>query len=142
FNIVKDNNVLDLVKDIMNKNPVYFNEVPESIDEWFQILVNMLPEAIKTEQLLCTGSDAGCKGTDFSTVLREIFLMRVLGATNQQALAYATINPYKALGCDTRGKIVKGNIADIVILKKNPLKDISTLLNNEAVICKGQLISK
>lgn len=142
FNVVKNNNVWDLVKDIMNENPVYFNEVPDSIDEWFQILINMLPNAIKTGQLLCIGSDAGCKGTDFSTVLREIFLMCVLGATNQQALTYATVNPYKALGYNTRGKIVRGNIADIVILNKNPLKDISALLNNEAVICKGQLISK
>lgn len=142
YNIFENNIILDVVKTIMNENPVHFNEVPDSIEEWFCILIDSLPKAIETEQLLCTGSDAGCKGTNFSTILREIFFMCILGATNQQALIYATINPYKALGINTRGKIIKGNIADIVILKDDPLKNITTILNNEAVICKGQLINK
>lgn len=120
----------------------YNGEIPASIEEWYQILINSLPKAIAKNQLICTGSDAGCKGTDFKTILREILLMCVLGATNQQALSYATINPCKALRLDKRGSIKIGNVADIIILKKNPLVDIKALVSIVAVIKKGILVEK
>lgn len=63
----------------------------------------------------------------------------MLGATNKQALKYATINPCRALGLTDRGTIQEGNVADIIILRDNPLDDIRTLAKNVAVVCRGSL---
>lgn len=142
LHISQNDSLLNVMKKIMNKTAMPLEVIPESIEEWFNIMVRILPKAIQTNQLLCIGSDAGCKGTNFSTILREILFMCILGATNQQALIYATINPYKALGLKQRGKFIKGNIADFVILKDNPLTDIMTILHNEGVVCRGRVITK
>ena len=121
---------------------MYSGPIPASIAEWFNILIKTLPKAINNNQLICTGSDAGCKGTEFSSLIREMVLLHLLGATNQQVLQFAITNPCKALHLKHRGKIAVGNIADIIVLKENPLTNIATLLNNEAVICKGELVSQ
>lgn len=136
-NIICDEVVLEELVKIMATGCMYKGVVPASIVEWFDILIKTLPKAICTNQLICTGSDAGCKGTDFSSLVREILFLYILGATNQQALQFAITNPCKALHLKNQGKIAVGYIADIIILKANPLADITTLLNNEAVICKG-----
>ena len=73
--IVKNHNLLEYVKNSMPSSCPYDGSIPESIEEWLHILLDMLPLAIVSDQLLCTGSDAGCKGTDFQTLLREIMLM-------------------------------------------------------------------
>ena len=135
---------IELLKALEKIMPIeyrYDGPVPESISEWFNILITILPKAIASNQLICTGSDAGCKGTNFSTLLREIILMCLLGATNQQALQYAITNPCNALRLRNIGKISVGYIANLIVLKDNPLTNILTLLDNVAVICNGNHIS-
>lgn len=142
LDVAKNKTLLNCIHNQIPSKYPYVGEIPASIEEWYQILINSLPKAIAKNQLLCTGSDAGCKGTDFKTLLREILLMCVLGATNQQALLYATNNPCKALRLNKRGSIKIGNIADMIILRKNPLIDIETLISNVAVVKKGVLVEK
>lgn len=136
--IVKNSSLLRTIESIMSNSHSYGGPIPESILEWYNILISNLPSAIFSNQLLCTGSDAGCKGTDFSTLLREILFMCLLGATNLQALQFAITNPCKALKLNHIGKIAVGNIANIILLKENPLNNINTLLDNVNVICNGK----
>ena len=73
------------------------------------------------------------------SALREMLLLNAFGATNQQVLTYAIINPCKALNLRTRGNIETGFVADLIVLHKNPLEDITTLVNNVTVVCRGNL---
>ena len=115
-------------------------EVPKSILEWLDILLEIVPKGIHKNQNICTGSDAGCKGTDFSSLLREMMFLSAMGASNQQVLTYAITNPYKALGINDKGQIKKGFVADLVVLKENPLEDIISLTKSVAVIHRGNCI--
>lgn len=133
--------IIQVVAKITQKEESLRGQTSESIEEWFNILLNILPYSIETDQLLCIGSDAGCKGTNFSSAIREILLLSALGFSNMQVLKYAIINPCKALGLDDRGKIKENFVADLVILEQNPILDITTLLHNIAVLCQGNLIN-
>ena len=115
-------------------------EVPKSILEWLDILLEIVPKGIHKNQNICTGSDAGCKGTDFSSLLREMMFLSAMGASNQQVLTYAITNPYKALGINDKEQIKKGFVADLVVLKENPLEDIISLTKSVAVIHRGNCI--
>lgn len=132
--------LINAIDSIMPIEYRYDGLIPDSILEWFNFLVRNLPGAISSNQLLCTGSDAGCKGTNFATLLREIFLMCLFGATNLQALQFAITNPCKALGLKDAGKIAVGKVANMILLDNNPLDNILTLLTNVAVICNGSYI--
>jgi imidazolonepropionase-like amidohydrolase len=74
----------------------------------------------------------------------ELELMVEWGMTPMQALISATKNAAEALGIEKDvGVISKGKIADLLLLKQDPLKDITTLqnLNNiERVILAGKTI--
>lgn len=135
--IVHDSSLLDAIENSRPSTYIYKGPIPESILDWYNILISNLPYAISGNQLLCTGSDAGCKGTDFTALLREILFMCLLGATNLQALQYAITNPCRALKLNNMGKLEVGNIANIIVLKENPLTNIYTLLDNVCVICNG-----
>lgn len=129
----------DLYKQIqkLNKYRLYSDVVPESLKECLDILLDRVPIAISKEELICAGTDAGCKGTHFSSLLKELLFYKILGASNWQVLQYAISNPYKALGINNRGKLKEGNIADIIILENNPIDNLLTILRNVAVITRG-----
>ena len=66
--------------------------------------------------------------------------MKEAGLTPKQILISATTNAAKAFGGDTGAKIgtiAPGNFADLVILKSNPLDDISRASDIDRVIKNG-----
>ena len=90
---------------------------------------------------IAAGTDAGNIGTIHGPALfREFQLMKEAGLTNMQILQCATANAAKLFGGDTGaqiGKIEKGNFADIVILRSNPLDDIAHASDIDTVIKNG-----
>jgi imidazolonepropionase-like amidohydrolase len=65
---------------------------------------------------------------------------------NNAILQQATINPAKMLGYEGKlGEIIPGAIADLIVLDKNPLEDITVLDRPElylrAVFKEGRLKS-
>jgi imidazolonepropionase-like amidohydrolase len=55
----------------------------------------------------------------------------------------ATINPAIYLNAtDSLGTIEQGNIADLVLLNKNPLEDISYKQEIDAVVTSGQYLKR
>ncbi len=90
---------------------------------------------------VAAGTDAGNIGTIHGPALfREFQLMKEAGLTNMQILQCATANAAKLFGGDTGahiGKIEKGNFADIVILRSNPLDDIAHASDTDTVIKNG-----
>jgi imidazolonepropionase-like amidohydrolase len=92
---------------------------------------------------IAAGTDAGNIGTIHGPALfREFQLMKEAGLTPMQILQCAAANAAKLFGGDTGahiGSIEKGNFADLVILKSNPLDDISHTSDIDGVI-KGGVI--
>jgi imidazolonepropionase-like amidohydrolase len=65
------------------------------------------------------------------------------GFTPLQALQTATLNPAKYRGrSDTEGTIEKGKIADLLLLRSNPLQSIGRTREIDAVIVRGRYYSR
>jgi imidazolonepropionase-like amidohydrolase len=73
---------------------------------------------------------------------RELELFVRTGASPYQALRTATVEPADYLGRADAGRLVPGNVADLVILNRNPLKDVGALRSVAAVIKGGRVVSK
>lgn len=86
------------------------------------------------------GTDAGNPGTmHASSFIRELEAMKSAGLTNANLLKTATLNPAVCFGQST-GLVAKGKVADIIILAKNPLEDISVVTTPEYVIKSGRVL--
>jgi hypothetical protein len=73
----------------------------------------------------------------------ELALLVACGFTPMEALQAATRNPAKYLGlADSIGTIEPGKLADLVLLERNPLEDITNSRTVNSVIVRGRLISK
>ena len=92
---------------------------------------------------IAAGTDAGNIGTIHGPALfREFQLMKEAGLTSMQILQCATANAAKLFGGDIGGhigSIDKGNFADLVILKSNPLNDIAHGSDIDSVMKNGVL---
>lgn len=72
---------------------------------------------------------------------RELELLVGCGLTPRQALAAGTRNPARWLGADSLGTIERGKVADLVLLRGDPLADIRQTRRIELVITDGQVHS-
>src|SRR6184192_3524526 len=90
---------------------------------------------------IAAGTDAGNIGTIHGPALfREFQLMKEAGLTPMQILQCTTANAAQLFGGEIGthiGKIEKGNFADIVILRSNPLDDIAHASDIDTVIKNG-----
>lgn len=86
-------------------------------------------------------------GTDASTQLlvpgwslhTELELLVQAGLTPADAIATATFNTAQLLGADSLGLVAPGKVADLVLLKANPLTDIRNTRQVARVMIRGQL---
>lgn len=86
-------------------------------------------------------------GTDASNQLivpgwslhTELELLVLAGLTPADAIATATFNTAQMLGADSLGLIAPGKLADLVLLKANPLADIRNTRSVVRVMVRGQL---
>ncbi len=73
-------------------------------------------------------------GNFFGDNACELELLVKAGLTPMEALLAATKHGAEALGLDAQlGTVEPGKVADLLVVKKNPLNDISVLKNNENV---------
>jgi imidazolonepropionase-like amidohydrolase len=91
---------------------------------------------------IIAGTDAGNPGTLHGTsLLSELQAMKKSGISNWQVLQSATINPaYFFNKQKESGSITPGKIADLVLLKANPVADLQNLQQISLVINKGHVI--
>ncbi|MFS4468008.1 amidohydrolase family protein [Maribacter sp. 2210JD10-5] len=77
------------------------------------------------------------------SIHHEIDGMLGAGMTPTEILKSGTLNPATFFNMeDTFGQVKEGLVADLVLLEANPLEDIKALKKIQAVILKGQLITK
>lgn len=71
----------------------------------------------------------------------ELELLVEAGLTPSDALQTATLNTAQLLGADSIGILAPGKVADLVVLKGNPLNDIRNTRTVQRVMVRGQLYS-
>ncbi|ATL49127.1 hypothetical protein COR50_19195 [Chitinophaga caeni] len=107
---------------------------------------------IRLQKLVKQMSDAGIPllispGDEYFIIpgysyLEELLLFKHVGVPDAKIVQAATINAAKALMDDAHiGSIKEGKYADILVLQKNPLEDITTLLQPRMVIVRNKFIS-
>ncbi|WP_165733716.1 amidohydrolase family protein [Polaribacter sp. 20A6] len=89
--------------------------------------------------LIATGTDAGNIGTlHVSSYIKELELMQKSGMSNWQILEASTINGAKIFNKENEfGSVTIGKKANLILLNKNPIKDIKNLTDIHTVINKG-----
>jgi len=87
------------------------------------------------------GTDASCPFVTQYNMWREIvYFQKYLNVSSAKALSTATLENAKILNMDHLiGTIEINKIADIIIVKDDPLKDLSILRNIDTVISQGKI---
>lgn len=90
--------------------------------------------------LVVSGTDAGNIATlHAASFLTELLAMQQAGLSNWEIIRASTINAAKGFGKDKDyGSIEKGKIADLILLEKDPVKDINALADIHTVIHRGK----
>ena len=117
------------------------DEALDRIKKTYDIALPNLKTLEDAGVTIAAGTDAGNIGTIHGPALfREFQLMKEAGLTPMQILQCATANAAKLFGGDTGahiGSIEKGNFADLVILKSNPVDDVAHASDIDSVIKNG-----
>jgi imidazolonepropionase-like amidohydrolase len=119
--------------------------VLDRIQKTYEIALKNLKTLHDAGVTIAAGTDAGNIGTIHGPALfREFQLMKEAGLTPMQILQCATTNAAKTFGGETGSKIgaiAPGKLADIVILKSNPVDDIMRASDIESVMKNGVMYS-
>jgi len=89
------------------------------------------------------GTDAGTSYNDFKSGPGvEIRLLASVGMTPEQVLLATTVRGAELLGiADRVGELVPGKDADMLILDRDPLQDLTVLTDAPRVIKRGQVVT-
>src|SRR5213082_3183232 len=127
------------IKTALSKPDEALDRIKKTYDVAFKNLKTLEDAGVT----IAAGTDAGNIGTIHGPALfREFQLMKEAGLMPMQILQCATANAAKLFDGDIGahiGSIDKGNFADLVILKSNPLDDIGHASDIESVMKNGVL---
>ncbi len=92
---------------------------------------------------LLAGSDMGTNYLSAGNALHhELRLLQEAGVPASRILAAATINPARALNAErVLGEVKAGKQADLLLVRNNPLDDVTALAEPFAVVNDGQYLS-
>lgn len=93
--------------------------------------------------LIGCGTDSGVPWNYHGTLWREMEMYSRIGFTNSEIVRCATLNNAKILGMEQEiGTIETGKLADIIVLKDNPLADIKAFRDVRLVFLGGKVVSQ
>ncbi len=111
-----------------------------------QIVMEGIVECVKTclenDIPVGLGNDVGCPFVVHYNYWRELcYFHKYIGVSNQETLYTATLKNAQIAGIDDiTGSIEKGKSADMIVVRKNPLEDLSALREVSMVIFRGNPI--
>ena len=112
----------------------------------YQLIAKQLPYAQKAGMLILAGSDCAALNTfvyPAASLIEELGLFQESGMKPLNILQSATMNGAKFMGkFDKMGSIDIGKTANLVLLDKNPLIDISAINKPNAVFTKGRYFDR
>jgi len=89
---------------------------------------------------IAVGTDAGNPGTFHGpAIYRELDAMQAAGLAPEELLVMATRNGARAMGRDDIGTLEAGKIADLIVVRENPLEDVKNLRTITHVMRAGTL---
>jgi imidazolonepropionase-like amidohydrolase len=92
---------------------------------------------------LLAGTDAPLQCAPGFAVHGELVLLQRAGLRPIDALRAATLEPARYLGAtDTLGTVSAGRVADLVVLRRNPLDDVRHAREIEMVMTRGRLLTR
>lgn len=111
------------------------------IEQRFADLAEHYQELMSAGVLLVAGSDApnDCMGFG-RTLIETVELFGKLGLSPGEAIKTATLNAAKMANKETQGFIGAGGKANIVVLNRNPLLELSALHDVNQVILNGKVV--
>lgn len=88
------------------------------------------------------GNDVGCPFIVHYNFWRELcYYHKYVGASNEETLHTATMGNAQIAGIDNEtGSLENGKSADLIVVKENPLEDLTALRNVSMVMVRGRLI--
>lgn len=108
----------------------------------FEGIIDSAKEALKHGIPVGLGNDVGCPYITQYDFWRELFYFhKYCGVTNRFALYTATLQNARLMGIDhITGSVETGKCADLIVTRKNPLEDLTSLRTLERVIYRGHEI--
>jgi predicted amidohydrolase YtcJ len=107
----------------------------------YELVKMQLPNLQKAGIKIIAGSDAAALNTyvyPAESLIDELMIFKEAGLTPLEILQAATINGARYFGkLDTMASVEEGKVADLVLLDKNPLQDITAIKSIYTVIKKG-----
>ena len=90
------------------------------------------------------GNDVGCPYITQYDFWRELcYFHKYCGVSNRFALHTATLRNAQLAGVgDQTGSLAPGKSADFIVMRRNPLEDLTALRQLEMVVCRGRVIKK
>jgi imidazolonepropionase-like amidohydrolase len=110
------------------------------VNRSWELKVARFVDAYRAGVRFAAGSDNGSPVAPHPDIATELEIFVRAGLTSYEALAGATVNAAQLLDLGGEiGTIEAGKRADLVVLRGDPLRDISAVRDVEAVIVDGQL---
>lgn len=119
-------------------------EMAEHNQKTLAFLQNITRQLYNSGLVLLVGSDCGVLLSPHGLAThKEMELMHQSGLPTIAVLRAATINAAKALGKESAlGQVAIGYRADLILSEHNPLENLITLQNPDAVVKHGRLFPK
>ena len=106
--------------------------------EYTPILQAAVRAAKEAGVTIVAGTDSF--GTDVTPIGTEARLLAEAGLSPLEALQSATVHAARLLGQDDVGRLVRGSLADVVVVDADPLADASALEKVRVVVAQGALV--
>lgn len=135
----------DLIKEMHDKKIIYCTALPKSylinFEKVHRDRINTTIENMKYKDNVIIGTDGGTTNNSVKELISQAIFLKEKGKfTNLEILQMMTLNPGKYILDGNVGLIGKGNIADLVLLNKNPLESLENLREIQGVYKEGKKI--
>lgn len=108
----------------------------------FEGIIDCAKAAIANDIPVVLGNDVGCPWITQYDFWRELYYFhKYVGVSNAFALYTATCRGAEMAGIgDITGTLEPGKCADMIVVEKNPLEDLSALRNVDMVVSQGKVL--